>query len=101
MIYRLKVTEVQSLHIRFWKKQGKYFNSLMVLAFQNLAPFTFYSKCETCTLGSVCLSVQYMYGDTEQIFGITHESKERAPVRLIKSEVFLYMERMAQFGNQH
>jgi len=34
MIYRLKVTEVQSLHIRFWKKQGKYFISLMVWRFK-------------------------------------------------------------------
>jgi len=34
--------------------------------------------------------MQYMYGDTEQIFGITYESKEWAPVRLIKNEVFLY-----------
>jgi len=53
MIYRLKVTEVQSLHLGFWKNEGNYFIPLMVLAFQNLAPFTFYSKCETCTLGSV------------------------------------------------
>jgi len=45
-------------------------------------------------------AMQYMYGDTGQIFGITYESKEWAPVRLIKNKVFLYMERIAQFRNQ-